>query len=361
MARPLNKNDMMVTSMLPVLSGRVAVEADSTSVPTALRRPRNGGCMPLIFLALSFVLFGCASFGAVSAEEYFAIGMAYYDMGKYAEAEKWLSRARAKDRTLVASEYNLGRIAFETERYDDAVKHFESILKRDPQNVLALKAAAYTRIRNGDIEKAAALYDRVLALVPESADDGYNYALVLFAMKKYDEAEKVLKTHEFALLDNNDVLLLYARAQKEQGKPEAIDSYDKWLINNADAKIRYEYAQLLENHDMYARALEEYRASLAGLSVGSEDPSKQDIRFSIGSLLLVADSGSAEGITELKGAVDDGFSDKEKLQNLLDNERISAKNKEEIRKIITQVNLAAEAAAAQKTDETPIIEDEEAN
>jgi tetratricopeptide (TPR) repeat protein len=322
----------------------------------------------MCFCALVAVplLNGCASWGEVSAEEYFAIGMAYYDMGKYDEAEKWLSRAKSKNRTMVASEYNLGRIAFETGRYDDAVKHFESILKRDPNNVLALKAAAYTRIRNGDIEKAAALYDRVLILVPESADDGYNYALVLFAMKKYDEAEKVLKTHEFALLDNNDVLLLYARAQKEQGKPEAIDTYDKWLINNTDAKVRYEYAQLLESHALYARALEEYRATLAGISGSSVDLTKQDIRFNIASLLLVADSGSAEGITELNGAVDDGFSDLGKIQALLEDGRISAKNKESIRTIITQVRRAIEAAQAEKaaeavTDESGATEGGEAN
>jgi tetratricopeptide (TPR) repeat protein len=275
--------------------------------------------------------------------------MAYYDMGKYDEAEKWLTRAKAKDRTMVASEYNLGRIAFETGRYEDAVKHFESILKRDPNNVLALKAAAYTRIRNGDIEKAAALYDRVLLLVPESADDGYNYALVLYAMKKYDEAEKVLKTHEFALLDNNDVLLLYARAQKEQGKPEAIDSYDKWLINNTDAKVRYEYAQLLESHALYARALEEYRTALAALAGSSVDPSKQDVRFSIAALLLIADSGSAEGITELNGAVADGFSDLDKIQELLNRDRISAANKESIRAVIAQVRRTIEAAQSAET------------
>jgi len=317
----------------------------------------------ILFLIIIFALNGCASWGgAASAEEYYSIGMAYYDMGRFDDAEKWLNRARAKDKTMIASEYNLGRIAFELERYDDALKYFESILKRDPNNVLALKAAAYTRIRNGDIEKAAALYDRVLALVPESADDGYNYALVLYAMKKYAETEEILTKYEFALLDNNDVLLLYARSQKEQGKPEAIDSYDRWLANNTDAQVRYEYAQLLESYELYARALEEYRSALGNLSGDSVDPSRKEVRFTIARLLLIADSGSAAGITELKGAVDDGFSDPEKIAELLNDERITAANKEEIRAVITQVRLAAaeaakaaqaaaDAAALEKSDE----------
>jgi len=298
-------------------------------------------------LCVSLFLFlnGCASFGAVSAEEYFAIGMAYYDMGKFAEAEKWLNRAKAKDRTMSASEYNLGRIAFETGRYDEAIKRFESILKRDPQNILALKAAAYTYIRSGDIEKAAELYDRVLVLVPESADDGYNYALVLFAMKKYPEAEQILKKHDLALLDNNDVLLLYARAQKEQNKPEAIDTYEKWLVNNTDAQVRYEYGQLLEAQEMFARALEEYRLALSGLSGSSVDPSKQDVRFTIARLLLFADAGGSDGIKELQEAVNEGFADIEKVTELLDDERINTANKEELRKIITQLEQAAEEAA----------------
>jgi tetratricopeptide (TPR) repeat protein len=304
----------------------------------------------LVFCGVLACIFaGCVSGGAVSAEEYFAIGMAYYDMGKFEEAEKWLNRARAKDKTQNASEYNLGRIAFETGRYEDAIKHFESILKRDPDNVMALKAAAYTHIRNGDIEKAEELYNRLLILVPESADDGYNYALVLFAMKKYAEAEQVLKDHEFALLDNNDVLLLYARAQKEQEKPEAIDSYAAWLANNSDAKVRYEFAQLLEFHEMYARALEEYQLVLDGLRSTNVDPSQQELHFSLARVLLIADGENSQGLTELREAVEGGFDDFETIEKLLDDERISAANKDSIRTIITEGRRAAEAAEASET------------
>jgi tetratricopeptide (TPR) repeat protein len=300
--------------------------------------------------AIGLVLGSCESRGAVSAEEYFAIGMAYYDIGKYEEAEKWLIRAKAKDKTKNASEYNLGRIAFEAKRYDEAVKYFESIIKRDPDNVLALKAAAYTYIKNGDIAKALELYKRLLAIVPDSYDDGYNYALVLFAMKKYDEAERVIKTYEYALLDNSDVLLLYARAQKEQGKPEAIDTYASWLANNNDAKVRYEYAQLLEGGQIYARAMEEYRTVHTALSSNSVDPSRAEVRFAIARLTLTADAENTEGVAELKASVDEGYKDFDEIEKLLADDRISAAKKNEIRTIAAEGRRAEEAAAAQRAE-----------
>ena len=316
--------------------------------------------LKLVIIVL-FALNGCAAWNAASAEEYFAIGMAYFDMGKFAEAEKWLIRAKSRDRTMNASEYNLGRIAFETQRYEDAAMHFESILKRDPYNVMALQATAFTYIRMGDIEKAHDFYKRVLDLVPESADDGYNYALVLFAMEKYDEVERILSKEEYALLDNNDVLLLFARAQKEQGKVEAIDSFDKWLTNNTNAKISFEFAQLLEEHDFFARALEEYREINEGLTETSTDPSKQDIGFTIARLLLIADSESTEGVKELETAVEAGFRDIEKIEELLEDERISAANKDSIRIILSDAKRAAEEDETDVTDEETDITDEDEN
>jgi tetratricopeptide (TPR) repeat protein len=299
-----------------------------------------------------FSLNSCATWGGASAEEYYSLGMAYFELGNFTEAEKWLNRARAVDKTKVASEYNLGRIAFETGRYQDAAKLFERILKRDPQNVMALKAAAYTRIKMGDLAGAEDFYRRVLVLVPESADDGYNYALVLFTMEKYEAAEKVLTGYEFALMDNKDVLLLFARTQRAQDKIEAADSYAQWLADNSDPQVRYEYAQVLEKGELYARALEEYRTALNGLSQESTDPKKSDLRYTIARLLLVADPENEEGITELKTAVSEGFADMAALEELSADERISADHRESIRTLIDETERAAaetakaEAAAA---------------
>jgi tetratricopeptide (TPR) repeat protein len=297
---------------------------------------------PVILAVFPLVFDCCASFGLASAEEYYNLGMAYYELGKFEESEKWFTRAKIKDKTKTASEYQLGRIAYETGRYGEASALFEGILKKDPLNLPALKAAAYSRIKTGEFEKAEKLYQRVLDLSPESADDGYNYALVLFAVKKYAEAENVLAANGFALRDNKDVLLLYARVQKIQDKPEAADSYDKYFAaGNEDPRARYEYAQVLEKLEFYARALEQYREALKILPAESEDPKKGDLRFIIARLLLVADSENPEGLSELSGAVSDGFTGKEALAELLKDERISAAGKTGIQELIDEMERSA--------------------
>jgi len=295
----------------------------------------------LIFLLffISYFLFlilnSCAG-TAASAQEYFSIGMAYFELGKYEDAEKWLNRAKQADRTMVASTYNLGRIAYETKRYEDAAKLFESILKKDGDNVLALKAAAYSRIKSGDIEIAEKHYTKLFTLVPESADDGYNHALILFALERYTQAQDVLEKYPASLLENKDTMLLYARCQAKLKKVEAIDSYSNWLSINADGKVRYEYAQLLENNTLYARALEEYRKALTETDDKAVDPKKNEIRFAIARVLIIADGENDEGVKELNEAVTDGFNDIGAVEKLLNN-KISAANKNSIQEIIANM------------------------
>jgi len=303
----------------------------------------------LLLLALSIC--GCAGMAA-SAAEYYSIGMAYFDLGKYEDAEKWLNRAAQADRTMTASKYNLGRLAFERKRYEEAAKHFEDVLKIDPDNTLALKAAAYTRIKTGDIEKAEKHYSRLLELVPESADDGYNHALVLYAMERYSSAEEVMEKYPFALEENKDVLLLYARTRNAQNKVEAIDNFANWLSVNSDPKVRYEYAQALEHHELYARALEEYRKALSEVAATSTDPPKSDIRFALARTLLIADAESGEGITEMQGAVTDGFNDAAKVEAVLNSGKLNTANRNSLRSIVDNMRrTAAQAAAEQAAQE----------
>ncbi|MDR1374227.1 MAG: tetratricopeptide repeat protein [Treponema sp.] len=296
------------------------------------RRQRRFRLLPLIVSVCLFC--SCASGGgAASAEEYYALGQAYFDLGRYGEAERWFNRALAADKTKTASAYNLGRIAFEQGRYAEALRIFDGILAEDPGNVLALKAAAYTRIQTGELDKAEALYGRVLKLVPESADDGYNYALVLSALNKHDKAEEVLSKYPFALDENDGALLLLARVQYAQNKAEAADTYSRWLKNNSDLQVRYEYAQTLERGAFYARALEEYRGILESANP-EEKPPRSEVRFALARLLLVADSQSGEGLVELRAALSEGFAE-DRIRELLADSRIDPSAKEAIEQLLS--------------------------
>jgi len=307
-----------------------------------------------------FAICSCTS-TAISAEEYFSIGMAYYDLGKFEDAEKWLNRAKQANKTFVASQYNLGRIAFERNRLEEAAVQFEGILKRDPDNILALRAAAYTRIKMGDMEKAQVHYSRLLRLIPESADDGYNHALVLFAMKRYQEAENILEKYPFALRENKDMQLLFARSQGRQNKVEAIDTFAEWLKDNNDNVARFEYAQVLEHHEFFARAIEEYRKTLEDIGT-STVPEKTEIRFSIARVLLIAEGNTTDGITELQGAITDGFKDIAAIEELIDSGKITGGNLASLRTIVDDLKreeIAEQERIAQAAREKEEEEQEE--
>ena len=297
-----------------------------------------------LFLFSALLLSSCVTRrDEMRAEEFFSIGMAFFDLGRFAEAEIWLNRARASDRTVTASEYNLGRIAFETGRFEEAALLFERILRRDPYNVMALRAAAYSRIKNGDLETAAALYDQVLALVPEDADGGFNYALVLFALGRYEESRAALNRHPHALEGNAPSLLLFARSEKALGRIEAIDSYARWLSAVTETPVPqglFEFAQVLEAAGFYSRAIEQIDAALEAVGTGTAAPGRPRLRFEKARILLIADPESAEGISELTAAVADGFSDTDELQALLREPRISPANMNEIRDILDQVRTS---------------------
>ncbi|MDR0600721.1 MAG: tetratricopeptide repeat protein [Treponema sp.] len=298
-----------------------------------MKIPPSVSVLALCFLSLLSAL-GCVScLTSARAEEFYALGTAYFDLKKYDEAEKWFGKAKFHRRTRNASEYNLGRIAYEKNRYGDALRHFEWILGKDPKNVMALRAAAYAAIKNGDLEKAETYYDQVLTLVPESYDEGYNYALVLMALDKAPEAEAVLVKYKNA--ENADALYLLARAQKKQGKPEAADTFRACLLKSSSPRIRFDYGEFLEEQGFYAKALNEYKRVLDDSS--QDKPDLSLVKFRVAAARLKGDSVSTEGIAALREALTGGFKDQRAIDGLLASTAVSEGKKTEIRKVLGEL------------------------
>jgi tetratricopeptide (TPR) repeat protein len=256
--------------------------------------------------------------------------MAYFDLGNYEEAGKWFDKSKFNRKTQMASIYNLGRVSFERGSYDKALDYFENILKKDPENLTALRAAAYTCVKTGDAQAALEYYRRAAALLPENAAERYNYALLLAALEMYEEAETVLVSENRDDFSDDKKLLLLARVRKSLGKPEAIDDYSGYLAKTDDPAVRFEFAEALEEQKLYAKALEEYtRLSEASLdSAGS--PEKSLVLFRIARVMLVADPSDENGLVALEEALKSGYADQAEIDALFEAAGISEEKRNEL-------------------------------
>jgi tetratricopeptide (TPR) repeat protein len=202
------------------------------------------------------------------AEEYFALGDAYYKLKKYEEAENWLNKSKFHKSTKIASEYILGCIAYETGRYKEASSYFELIIRLDEENIIALKAAAYTCIKLKELDRAALYYQKILDLVPEASDEGYNYSLVLLALGRAEEAENVLL--KYCNTESAEAQLVLARSMKQRGNAQAADAYAASLLKKDDPVVRAEFAAYLAESGYIEKALEEYKKALESAALSAE-------------------------------------------------------------------------------------------
>jgi tetratricopeptide (TPR) repeat protein len=149
-----------------------------------------------------------------------------------------------------------------------------------------------------------------------------------------------LLKYPHALEENSSSILLLARAQKAMDKPEAVDSYAKWLtvaMGTASLQGLYEYAQVLEAAGFYARALEQYKDAIGALAGDTGDLKKSTLMYEEARLLMIADPENAEGIMALGNSVREGFSDTAALEELLRDARISQASKDEIQAILNNM------------------------
>jgi tetratricopeptide (TPR) repeat protein len=313
------------------------VSAAETPVNFMAHNMKNGSVCKSLALALLLVttVFSCVS--DTRAEDYYALGKAYFDLGNYEEAEKWFTKSKFNEKTKMASVYNLGRVSFERGSYDKALKYFENILKNDSENLTALKAAAYTCVKTGDTRAALEYYRRASALLPENADERYNYALLLAALEMYEDAEAALISGDGYLgstdsLDNKRLLLL-ARVQKSLGKPEAVDGYNVYLARVDDPMVRFEFAETLEEQKLYAKALEEYTRlkETPQTDTGAKYPETSLVLFRIARVMLVSDPQDENGLAALEEALKSGYEDQTEIDALFEAAGIPEEKRNELR------------------------------
>jgi tetratricopeptide (TPR) repeat protein len=279
--------------------------------PSVLR-----ACLPAIAAAL--LLLGCASppRGRDLALEYYAIGNAWLDLGRYEKALDAFRSALRLDPALVKADYNLALTYARMRSTADAESILNRLLADDPRNVTLLSTLAWAYHLGGRDGEALAAYDRVLAIAPESVDAWYNSALILWKGGKKEEA--LVRTRRMLALSPEDPqgLLAAGSLLLESGDAASAEDFLGRYVQKRpdDMEGRYLLAQALESQRAFARAIAAYDGILG------RDQKQAGAWFGKARLLLTVVEDPERGLEGLRRAIALGFADKEAARALLASE-----------------------------------------
>lgn len=205
----------------------------------------------ILLLLFPLLFFSCASFHVpVPGEtvtkknnifaEYMNIADAYNDLGKYDKAIIYYKMAKSNKTLRWSANYKLAHAYAMNKNWDEALKLYLELYKRDPENTSIQMSVAYIYAMNGKLSSAENIYASLVEKNPENVDVLVNYINVLFAMEKYDDVEKNLAALKEKFKDNTNI-------SSFEKKLEEINSADDETDNESDAAVETEQSPESEN------------------------------------------------------------------------------------------------------------------
>ncbi|HUX39014.1 MAG TPA: tetratricopeptide repeat protein [Rectinemataceae bacterium] len=286
---------------------------------------RLAGALALVLASLAG-LSSCATSPArkALAVEWYGVGNAWLQAGKFAEAGKAYDRALSLDPGLVAASYNAAHALVEAGSYDRALAIAKGLLSGEPKNVRYISLEAWTYWKAGRMAEAAAAYEAAYVLDPWAEDVVYNSSLLLLEAAGSDDVEKAVD--RLGLLvkarpDSKADLALYARALLAAGRDEeAIAAWeDLRSMDGADAAGLDSLAALYEKRGDMATALDVYEAAT------KKDPASATSWFDLARLRLTLAADGPGGLEALGKALASGFKDKVAATALLASPGLSSR------------------------------------
>lgn len=132
--------------------------------------------------------------GKPSADDYFRLGMAYFQGREFVSAREALDRMHEIDPADPRTDLYLGHIAVEADQPEKAERHFKEALAENQSSTEVLLALAQLQMKEKQFEAAAAHFARVLQLGDQRSQVHYNCILALLgAPEKAQQAKAALK------------------------------------------------------------------------------------------------------------------------------------------------------------------------
>ena len=271
-----------------------------------------------------FFLSSCSSFHYKEelVEAYYNLGNAYSDLGMLDDSAAVFTRALQIDPSFPSAAYNLGIVHIRSGNYKRGIDVLHDLLKSDPGNTVVMKILAWGYFKKGDIPQAIEVYESILKIDSYNNDVLNNITILMMQDHMYEKAYQYLVKLESIGDASSNTLYNLGIAERELGLSAGIEWFEfahekdktkkEVLLALIDAlKIERSYNRVIGFYDVLVEL----------------DPDPV-LLFDKAFILLTAIEDYELGIPALEKALQDGFSDVERIDelksypDLLDKDRI---------------------------------------
>ena len=121
--------------------------------------------------------------------EYLNIADIYFGLEKFDKAETYYKAAMGNKDIYWSAYYKLAKCYVYQSKWGDAQTAYETMLKRDSNNISLKSSVAYIYAMNGNTEKSIELYSELMEQSPDQSEILENYICVLLAADKKEDAK----------------------------------------------------------------------------------------------------------------------------------------------------------------------------
>lgn len=283
--------------------------------------------MKKLFLANLAVLFILSCVSKYSGEdlsiEYFNIGNAYSDLEDLDNAIKYYKKSLVYNSEFNKSRFNLIDIYMYKEDLNSAKEQLEILLAYDKENLKLKKLSAYLSYREGDLGLALNKYLDLF----DSGDQSYD--VLISIIKLYYQEDDLVQALAFSDKLHKDSVVFKGMSVEDKVEFYYLTGLIYKETENDDKALSYwEECYSLDGKDLFILKLllEEYTEledhgkvqEILTVLIGVDSDNKGFYLFRLAEVSFLGLNNFSEGYIRLEEAIEAGYKDKDKFNELLE-------------------------------------------
>ena len=257
-------------------------------------------------------------------EAYYNLGNAYSNLGQMDQSAAAFVRALEIDPSFPSAAYNLGIVQIQSGNYNDGIYVLKNLIRNEPNNIIIMKVLAWGYYKSGKLSQAIDVYEKILNIDFFNEDALNNITVLMINSEMYEKAYPYLVQLEKLGVSDSNILYNMGITERELGKSSGLEWFD--LAYEKEPDLEKNLLALIDTltlkHD-YERIPGLYD-SLISLN------SSSDLIFDKAFILLTVIEDYDLGIPALEMALQNGFNNLERIEelkthdDLLDRDKILA-------------------------------------